>query len=119
MSEKNAEKFCEKYNLPIVCILVRGGTGHRKDLCLIDGSIIYLYKDGSMVKSSIKWNLDNGDKKRIVELKERFPNWIFPDNIEEDTYEFRVVKENDKKLDSYRKKMIKRIKKNSREKRKL
>ncbi len=42
--------------LPIVKVMVRGGTGHRKDLCLKDGSIVHLYPDGTMEKSDIGWN---------------------------------------------------------------
>ena len=55
MSNKNTKKYREKLNLPIKYILVRGGTDHRKDLCLKDGSVIHMYKDGTLEKSTMKW----------------------------------------------------------------
>ncbi len=57
MSERNVKKYANKLNLPIKRILVRGGTGHRKDLCLEDGSIMKLYPDGTMEKSTMKWGI--------------------------------------------------------------
>jgi hypothetical protein len=59
MSFKNVKKYATRLNLPIVRILVRGGTGHRKDLCLEDGSIMELYPDGTMEKSTMKWGIFN------------------------------------------------------------
>ena len=43
----------EKLKLPIFKVLVRGGTDHRKDLCFIDGTVMHLYRDGTIEKSSI------------------------------------------------------------------
>lgn len=51
MNKKKTRQMAQKYSLPVVAVLVRGGTGHRKDLCLEDGSIIHLYPDGDMEKS--------------------------------------------------------------------
>ena len=53
MSTKNAAKYAKKLGLPIVKILVRGGTGHRKDLCMEDGSIVCLWPDGTMDKNEL------------------------------------------------------------------
>lgn len=55
MSKKNVEKLAKELNLPIEQILVRGGTNHRKDLCLEDGSIICLFQNGELVKTDAKW----------------------------------------------------------------
>jgi hypothetical protein len=63
MSEKNAMKYAKKLGLPIIRILVRGNTDHRKDLCLEDGSILHLFPDGHMEKSDIPWK-----RKEIVNV---------------------------------------------------
>jgi hypothetical protein len=47
--------MAKRLNLPIVRILVRGGTDHRKDLCLEDGSVINYWPDGKMLKSIARW----------------------------------------------------------------
>jgi len=56
MSQKNVRKYSYRLGLDIVKIMVRGDTGHRKDLCLADGTIINLYPDGEMIKSESKWS---------------------------------------------------------------
>ncbi len=58
LNKKNVKKLAVQTGLPVLSVLVRGGTGHRKDLCLDDGSVVHLYKDGSMEKSLIKWNIE-------------------------------------------------------------
>ncbi len=51
MSEKNVRKYRKLYpDLDIYMILVRGGTGHRKDLCCKDGTIFNLWPDGTLTK---------------------------------------------------------------------
>ena len=40
---------------PIVHALTRGGTDHRIDACLPDGSVINVYKDGVTEPSDIRW----------------------------------------------------------------
>lgn len=39
--------------LDIVAGLVRGGTDHRVDLCLRDGSVVHLFKDGTLEPGDI------------------------------------------------------------------
>ena len=55
LSKKKTNKLAKETGLPIVKVLVRGGTDHRKDLCLEDGSIIHLYRDGTQEKSELRW----------------------------------------------------------------
>lgn len=55
MNQKNTAKLAKQLNLPIVKVMVRGGTDHRKDLCLEDGSIVSLFRDGSTEKDAYKW----------------------------------------------------------------
>lgn len=63
MSAKNVKKYAARLNLPIVRILVRGGTDHRKDFCLEDGSIVMYFPDGSMEKSMMRWDLSSEPSK--------------------------------------------------------
>ena len=51
MSEKKVKKLALKLNLPIKYVLVRGGSDHRKDLCLHNGDVLFLYKTGTIEKS--------------------------------------------------------------------
>jgi hypothetical protein len=55
MNERKTARIAVKYNLPISHILVRGGTDHRKDLLLKDGSVVHLNKDGTIKKCEIGW----------------------------------------------------------------
>lgn len=55
MGEKKVARLREQLGLPIVKVLVRGNTGHRKDLCLEDGTVVSLYKDGTLEKTDIGW----------------------------------------------------------------
>lgn len=48
MSQKNVRRIAAATGLDIVTILVRGGTDHRKDLCLADGTIASLWSDGTI-----------------------------------------------------------------------
>jgi hypothetical protein len=57
LSKKNVNKIARQTGLPVLAVLVRGGTDHRKDLCLDDGSVMHLEKDGTMEISPIKWNI--------------------------------------------------------------
>lgn len=51
---KKTNKLIAETGLPIVAVLVRGGTHHRRDLCLSDGRVVHLYRDGSQELSPIR-----------------------------------------------------------------
>ena len=57
MGEKKVAKLREQTGLPVIAVLVRGGTEHRKDLCLEDGSVVHLYSDGTTEVSTIRHNM--------------------------------------------------------------
>jgi len=59
MSEKNTKRIARKLNLPVVGVLVRGGTDHRKDLLLEDGSVMHYYSNGETEKSDMKWRQES------------------------------------------------------------
>ena len=44
LSEKKVAKIRALTGLPVFAVLVRGGTDHRKDLCLEDGRIYCMDK---------------------------------------------------------------------------
>ena len=48
VGEKKVEKYRLQTGLPIVTAFVRGGTDHRVDLCLEDGTVASLYRDGTI-----------------------------------------------------------------------
>lgn len=48
LGAKKLKRLAAETGLQIVKVMVRGGTDHRKDLCLEDGTIVSLYRDGSM-----------------------------------------------------------------------
>lgn len=54
LSDKNTRKLAALTGLPVVRVLVRGNTDHRRDLCLADGSVVHLYRDGTMEKGSTR-----------------------------------------------------------------
>lgn len=58
MSHKNVARLRLEHNLPIVAVMVRGGTNHRKDLCLDDGTMVCLWPDGDLEKSEHKHGVD-------------------------------------------------------------
>ena len=64
IGEKKVNQLKQKTGLPIITALTRGGTDHRIDLCLNDGSVMSLYKDGSMEKSSIGWNIEGWNTRK-------------------------------------------------------
>lgn len=55
LSQRKVRRLARELDLPIVHVLVRGGTDHRKDLCMVGGKVIHLYKDGTMEESEIGW----------------------------------------------------------------
>lgn len=58
IGEKKVKKLREKTGLDILTALTRGGTDHRIDLCLSDRSVMHLYRDGTMEKSDLMWNIE-------------------------------------------------------------
>lgn len=59
VGEKKVKKLREKTGLPVLTALVRGGTDHRIDLLLEDGSIASLYRDGSIEKDTlVTWDVE-------------------------------------------------------------
>ena len=67
LGEKKTKQLAKETGLPIVKVLVRGGTDHRKDLCLEDGSVIHLYKDGTQEKSEFTWSRHHHNSKTAKE----------------------------------------------------
>ena len=47
LGKKKVLKYRRETGLDVIAGLVRGGTDHRVDLCLRDGSIVHLWPDGS------------------------------------------------------------------------
>jgi len=54
---KKINRLRIKTGLDIVNVFVRGNTNHRKDLCIIDGYIYYLYKNGEIIKTNNQWKI--------------------------------------------------------------
>ena len=50
LGKKKTDRLKRETGLPIVEVLVRGGTDHRKDLHLEDGSCVMLFKNGDLAK---------------------------------------------------------------------
>ena len=55
---KKLRAYQVTYGLPIIAVMVRGGTNHRKDLCLEDGSITCLYSDGTLQATEYKHGIE-------------------------------------------------------------
>ena len=57
MGPMKVARIRRETGLPVVHVLVRGGTNHRRDLCLTDGSIKHLWPDGSVTEPewAAKW----------------------------------------------------------------
>lgn len=56
LGSKKVRRLAEQTGLPVVRVMVRGNTGHRKDLCLADGRIFRLYLDGTLEEDlEIRW----------------------------------------------------------------
>ena len=50
LGERKTKQLRVRLGLPIVAVLVRGGTEHRQDLCLADGTImLYWPKTNELV----------------------------------------------------------------------
>ena len=48
LGKKKVNLLRKQTGLDIIAVFVRGGTNHRKDLCIRGGKIISMYKDGSL-----------------------------------------------------------------------
>jgi len=57
LNAKKTLKIRKETGLPVIAVLVRGNTCHRKDLCLEDGTIACLWPDGSIEKTDYKHNV--------------------------------------------------------------
>src|SRR5690606_26632045 len=55
---KKVMRLRRETGLDIIGVLVRGGTDHRQDLCLRDGSIVNLWADGTTTKSESRHALE-------------------------------------------------------------
>ena len=55
VGKKKVQKLRRELALPIVGVLVRGGTHHRRDLYLEDGRVLYLFWVGSMEQSPTQY----------------------------------------------------------------
>ena len=60
LGEKKVAKLRQQTGLPVIAVQVRGNTGHRKDLFLDDGRIVYLYLDGTMQVSEFRHGRQRG-----------------------------------------------------------
>lgn len=56
LSEKKVKQLAKQTGLPVVKVMVRGGD-HSKDLCLEDGTIVTMEKDGTLEKSTFLWKI--------------------------------------------------------------
>lgn len=49
-NKKKVRRFRRETGLDVIAAMIRGGTDHRVDLCLRDGTIWCRYKDGELMK---------------------------------------------------------------------
>ena len=54
LGPKKVAKLREATRLPIVAVSVRGGCNHEKRLCLDDGRVIVLHRNGEMTESMFR-----------------------------------------------------------------
>ena len=57
MSDKNVARLAAKTGLDLVGVYVRGGTDHRKDLCVRGGGIKCLWPDGTLQDSEFRHDI--------------------------------------------------------------
>ena len=48
LGKKKVMLLRQQLGLDIIAVLVRGGTDHRRDLCLADGTVWYLDSEGHL-----------------------------------------------------------------------
>jgi len=56
LNKTKVQKLIKETGLDIEKVMVRGNTNHRKDLCLSDGTISRMYKDGVIENKGEKWH---------------------------------------------------------------
>lgn len=57
LGPQKTAKLAAQTGLPIHHVLVRGNTGHRRDLCLDNGEIVSLWPDGSTEPADLRWKV--------------------------------------------------------------
>lgn len=55
VGEKKVRRYAKATGLPVVKALVRGGTDHRVDLCLEDGSVVAYWPSDGTVEHDTEW----------------------------------------------------------------
>ena len=71
VSEKTVRRYARETGLPVEFALVRGGTDHRIDLCLIDGSIVHWWpKTGEFEVDSQRWVRRDGMPQPVARCPE-------------------------------------------------
>lgn len=55
LGPKKVAALAQSTGLPLEKVMVRGGTDHRRDLCLTDGRIFYLDRNGEIEDSGMNW----------------------------------------------------------------
>ena len=58
LGEKKLRRMRELTGLDLVAVVVRGGTDHRRDLWLRNGTIVYLWRDGTMTETTDRHSFD-------------------------------------------------------------
>ena len=48
LSQRNVAKLARKLDMPVVAVVVRGNTGHRKDVILANAEVYSLWPDGTL-----------------------------------------------------------------------
>lgn len=69
MSERKTRRIAEQVGLKVVRVMVRGNTRHRRDLCLVDGSIATLWPDGSVLLNRGRWMYEPLDFEAWLEVE--------------------------------------------------
>ena len=58
LSKRKVRQLRERTGLDIQHVLVRGGTRHRRDLCLADGSVVHLHRTGELERTDLSWHVE-------------------------------------------------------------
>lgn len=60
LGPKKTLRLQQQTGFPIFAVMVRGGTKHRRDLCMLTGHVVCLTRDGRM------WIDDNKCRVRLL-----------------------------------------------------